>query len=182
LVFLNLAKMEQKKYKIDIAAPEEYTEIGQLMAEVYAALEGFPSREEQPGYYSLFDNLRSIADNAQTDLLSARTANGELLGSVIYFGDMQFYGSGGTATSIKNASGLRLLAVAPEGRGNGVGRALTDQCIHLARSKKQDQVILHTTNYMKVAWVLYEKMGFKRYEEIDFMQEELPVFGFHLTL
>jgi hypothetical protein len=35
---------------------------------------------------------------------------------------------------------------------------------------------------MKAAWSLYEKMGFKRYKEIDFLQEELPVFGFHLML
>jgi len=174
--------MEKKEFNIAIAEPEEYKEIGQLMASVYAALDGFPSKDEQPGYYALFDNLQSIANNEHTDLLTARTVDGELLGSVIYFGDMQYYGSGGTATSLKNASGLRLLAVQPTARGNGVGRVLTDRCVDMARDKKQNQVILHTTSYMQAAWALYEKMGFKRFEEIDFMQEELPVFGFNLSL
>jgi hypothetical protein len=35
---------------------------------------------------------------------------------------------------------------------------------------------------MKVAWKMYESMGFLRYEEIDFIQGELPVYGFKLDL
>lgn len=50
------------------------------------------------------------------------------------------------------------------------------------KSKKQPQIILHTTSYMKAAWSLYEKMGFERYEEVDFMQGELPVFGFRYAV
>lgn len=174
--------MSKVTYEISIAAVSEYAEIGELMANVYGALEGFPSRAEQPKYYALFDNLQSLADNADTELITARRHDGELLGCVVYFGDMKFYGSGGTATSIENASGLRLLAVHPSARGNSIGKALTDTCIELTRRKNQDRLFLHTTEYMKAAWHLYEKMGFERYEEIDFYQEELPVFGFQLKL
>lgn len=169
-------------FEIAIASVNEYKEIGEFMASVYAALEGFPRREEQPKYYALFDKLNSLAANTETDLITARTPEGLLLGCVIYFGDMQYYRSGGSATRIENASGLRLLAVHPSARGQGIGKALTDRCVDLARSKNQQQIVLHTTEYMKAAWNLYEKMGFKRYKEIDFLQEELPVFGFHLML
>lgn len=174
--------MEQDELRIQIAEQSEYAELGQLMATVYSSLDGFPDRAKQPGYYALFDNLNLLADSDKTDLITARTQQGELLGCVIYFGDLQFYGSGGTVTSIKNASGLRLLAVLPTARGGGVGRKLTEKCIDMARDKQHDQIILHTTQYMKAAWRLYEKMGFSRFEEIDFLQEELPVYGFHLKL
>jgi hypothetical protein len=43
-------------------------------------------------------------------------------------------------------------------------------------------VILHTTAAMRVAWALYERLGFRRSEDLDFMQGELPVFGFRLRL
>lgn len=174
--------MAKIAYEIEFAEPTEYTEIGASMADVYSALEGFPSRADQPNYYSLFDNLATLVDNPATDLITARTHSGELLGSVIYFSDMKFYGSGGTATTLLNTSGLRLLAVNPEARGNGVGRALTQKCIELAREKQRTQVVLHTTQYMNSAWALYENMGFKRFEEIDFLQGELPVSGFRLVL
>ena len=174
--------MAKTAYKIGFATPTEYTEIGASMADVYSSLEGFPSRADQPNYYSLFDNLTTLVENPATDLITARDHSGKLLGSVIYFADMKYYGSGGTATSLQSTSGLRLLAVNPEARGNGVGRALTQKCIELAREKKQAQVVLHTTQYMNSAWAPYENMGFKRFEEIDFLQGELPVSGFKLVL
>lgn len=174
--------MEQAECKIQIAEQSEYVELGQLMTTVYSSLDGFPNKTQQPEYYAMFDSLDVLADAEQTDLISARTQEGQLLGCVVYFGDMRFYGSGGTATNIKNASGLRLLAVLPLARGNGIGKMLTKKCIDLARDKQHNQVILHTTQYMKAAWGLYEKMGFNRFEEIDFLQEELPVYGFNLKL
>ncbi len=33
---------------------------------------------------------------------------------------------------------------------------------------------------MQVAWAIYENLGFKRSEDLDFMQGELLVFGFRL--
>lgn len=174
--------MEKIAYKIGFAESSEYAEIGALMADVYSSLEGFPSRADQPTYYSLFDNLATLVDNSATDLITARDDSDKLLGSVIYFADMKYYGSGGAATSLQNTSGLRLLAVNPDARGNGIGRALTQQCIEMAREKQQTQVALHTTQYMNSAWVLYESMGFTRFEEIDFFQGELPVSGFRLVL
>ena len=77
---------------------------------------------------------------------------------------------------------LSLLTVAESQRGKGIGKLLTDACIQMARDEKQRQIIIHTTKAMQVAWRMYEKMGFKRSEDLDFLQEELPVFGFRLLL
>jgi len=35
---------------------------------------------------------------------------------------------------------------------------------------------------MFTAWKMYETMGFKRSEDLDFKQGALPVFGFRLAL
>ncbi len=43
-------------------------------------------------------------------------------------------------------------------------------------------MIIHTTMAMQTAWKMYETIGFKRSEDLDFMQEELPVYGFRLLL
>ena len=77
---------------------------------------------------------------------------------------------------------IRFLGVDPESRGAGVGKALTNACLQLARDRGHPQVILHTTQVMRVAWNLYQKMGFERSADLDFVQEELPVFGFRLWL
>ncbi len=35
---------------------------------------------------------------------------------------------------------------------------------------------------MRTAWGLYERMGFARSEDLDFLQQGFPVFGFRLPL
>jgi hypothetical protein len=59
---------------------------------------------------------------------------------------------------------------------------LTNECIRKAKDKKVYQMIIHTTMAMQTAWKMYETIGFKRSEDLDFMQEELPVYGFRLLL
>jgi GNAT superfamily N-acetyltransferase len=127
-------------------------------------------------------NIGSLTKNPGTKLLIAVSSNGKIGGGVVYFGDIKYYGSGGTAIKEKNAAGFRLLAVDPDTRGKGLGKLLTEACIQLAKDEKQNQLIIHTTEAMQVAWKMYEKMGFNRSKDLDFMQEELPVFGFRLFL
>jgi len=160
----------------------EYQLLGQLMVTVYSKLDGFPTPEEQPDYYKMLANIGSLHAQRDTTVLVACAASGELMGGVVYFSDMAMCGSGGTATTEKNASGIRLLGVAPRFRKAGVGRALTAACIQQARSDGNTQVILHTTQAMQNAWKLYATMGFNRSADLDFTQGALPVFGFRLGL
>lgn len=162
--------------------PEESEALGRLLVEVYSGLAGFPTPEEQPRYYDLLANIGRFADRPGARVLVAHDAQGDLVGGVVYFGDMAQYGSGGTATLETGASGIRLLGVSPRHRGLGVGRALTEACLALAREAGHAQVILHTTGAMQVAWRLYERLGFARSEDLDFSQQGLPVFGFRLRL
>lgn len=161
---------------------EESTALGQMMVEVYSRLEGFPSPEQQPDYYRMLSNIGDFSQRKDARVLVACSDSGLLLGGIVYFGDMAEYGSGGSATRVRDASGIRLLGVSPEARGQGVGKALACACIDAARAAGHREVVLHTTQAMKVAWALYERLGFVRSEDLDFSQAGFPVFGFRLKL
>ena len=164
------------------ARPEEYAKVGELMVTVYSALEGFPKPEAQPAYYQLLRNVGQLTSKPGTEILVASDENDHLLGAVVYFNEMRYYGSGGTATQEKNAAGFRLLAVNPLSRGRGVGRLLTEACITKARTSGSSQLIIHTTRSMMIAWKMYESLGFRRSPDLDFRQQDLEVFGFRLPL
>jgi GNAT superfamily N-acetyltransferase len=161
---------------------DELARLGQLLVNVYAALPGFPSPDEQPGYYEMLANIARFTEKPGARVLVALSESGELVGGVVYFGDMSQYGAGGVATSIPNASGIRLLGVDPDFRGTGAGKALTLACVEIARKAGHSQVILHTTKAMQLAWGMYEKLGFVRSEDLDFSQQTLQIYGFRLTL
>ena len=174
--------MNKPSYSIRNAYPDEFEKIGQLVAGVYAQLEGFPKQSEQPAYYHLLLNVGAFTEKPQTELLVAVSNSNEILGAVLYFNDMQYYGSDGIAPRERDAAGFRLLAVAPEARGLGIGKLLTNECIQRARNHKRRQLIIHSTAAMQTAWKMYEGMGFRRSEDLDFMQGELAVYGFRLYL
>lgn len=174
--------MSKQNITIRNARSEEYEPIGKLLVRVYSQLPGFPKPEEQPEYYKLLANIGELTSKPSTELLVAVSEDSRILGAVVYFSDMKYYGSGGTATSEKNASGFRLLAVDPESRGQGIGKLLSLDCIRRAREKAHDNLVIHSTEAMQIAWKMYEKLGFERAKDLDFMQEKLPVFGFRLDL
>ena len=164
------------------ARPDEYSEIGKLMVDVYSNLDGFPKQADQPMYYKLLANVGDLTFKPTTELLVAASSKDKIAGAVVYFGDMQYYGSGGLATKEKNSAGFRLLAVDPIARGQGIGKLLTLACIDKARQNSNlRQMIIHTTKAMQTAWKMYETIGFKRSEDLDFMQGELAVYGFRYT-
>jgi predicted N-acetyltransferase YhbS len=91
---------------------------------------------------------------------------GVIIGSVLLYPP-------GTAFSTPDEGPLtcpevRLLAVAPEARGQGIGTALMKECIRRARRLGTACLNLHTTDMMKVAMRMYERMGFVRAPELDF--------------
>lgn len=179
---MNTRLLDRPALTIRDLRPEESAALGRLMVEVYSSLEGFPKPHEQPRYYETLANIGEFANKKDARVLVAATPDGALVGGVVYFGDMAEYGSGGTATTERNASGIRLLAVGAEHRGLGAGKALTEFCIGLALAAGHAQVILHTTAAMKPAWNMYERIGFARSSDLDFEQQGFPVFGFRLAL
>lgn len=78
---------------------------------------------------------------------------------------------------------VRLLAVAPEARGQGVGTALMDECEQRARSAGATILGLHTADMMQAAMRMYERRGFIRVPELDFYPGEgIHVKGYRRSL
>jgi GNAT superfamily N-acetyltransferase len=95
--------------------------------------------------------------------------DGALVGSVLLYPPAAD-AYGGAAGRV-NWPEVRLLAVAPEARGQGVGRALMDECVRRARRAGATQLGLHTSRSMGAAVRMYERMGFVRAPEQDFQPE-----------
>ena len=80
-------------------------------------------------------------------------------------------------------AGIRLLAVHPNSRGLGIGRALTQECLLRCRQRGIATMGLHTTEFMSVALRMYERMGFVRVPEFDSRPlEEVVVVAYRLDL
>jgi GNAT superfamily N-acetyltransferase len=109
--------------------------------------------------------------------------NGAVVGTVL------LYPAGTVLTTPAGASvtltwpEVRLLAVAPAARGQGIGAALIHDCIQRAHQSGAAALTLHTTDMMQVAMGMYEKMGFVRAPELDFHPGPgITVKGYRLDL
>ena len=92
---------------------------------------------------------------------------GRLVGSVLlYPARTQAYGQ---QVSVSGASPeVRLMAVAPTDRGEGVGTALLQECARRASRSGATSLGLHTMDEMRAAVRLYEREGFIRAPDLDF--------------
>ncbi|HEY7651751.1 MAG TPA: GNAT family N-acetyltransferase [Methylomirabilota bacterium] len=110
--------------------------------------------------------------------------DGALVGGVLLYpagGDMGAPGRGRAMTLPWPE--VRLLAVTPAARGSGAGRRLMDECIRRARAAGATALTLHTTDMMRVALQLYERMGFERAPDLDFAPAPgITVKGYKLAL
>ncbi len=109
---------------------------------------------------------------------------GALVGSVLLYPAGGDIGAPGGAKAMTLAwPEVRLLAVTPAARGSGAGRRLMEECIRRARAAGATALTLHTTEMMRVAMQLYERMGFERTPDLDFSPAPgITVKGYKLAL
>ena len=144
--------------------PDEYAAVGDLTVAAYAAV--YPDsdlgREEIRSYEA---ELRDVATRAAgADVLVAVGGDGQLLGAVTYVPGPS---SPLAEFDEPGAAGIRMLAVAPDAQGRGVGEALTRACIDRATAAGRDAIVLHSTEWMTTAHRLYERLGFRRDPGLD---------------
>jgi ribosomal protein S18 acetylase RimI-like enzyme len=82
---------------------------------------------------------------------------------------MVFLISSGNPTKIFDAQWcyIRMLTVDPEYRGHRIGGELTSRCIEKARQNGERTIVLHTSEFMRSARCLYERIGFKVVKELE---------------
>jgi ribosomal protein S18 acetylase RimI-like enzyme len=109
--------------------------------------------------------LAALGTEEEAERIVAERA-GRLVGSVMLFPpeSRAYTGVAGGAAIPE----LRLLAVAEEARGEGIGEALVRECANRARRMGAAGLGLHTSESMRAAIRMYRRMGFARDPEQDF--------------
>ena len=124
--------------------------------------------------------LRDVASRSTGVEILVADDGGRVVGAVTY---VPGPGSPAAEFTEADAAGIRMLAVAVDAQGRGVGEALTRACVARAREAGRAQVILHSTDRMATAHRLYRRLGFVRDPSIDWRPDPGPwLRGFRLRL
>lgn len=152
------------------AAAEDFERLGQICEAAYRAV---PGDELTDDYAAV---LRDVAGRAEHDIvLAAYDDDGSPLGCVTYVRDLD---SPSAEVMLEGEAGMRMLAVDPGAWGRGIGVALTEACVALARADGKHRMVLSSTVHMTTAHRMYTKLGFRRMPELDWD----PVPGVHLLV
>lgn len=112
------------------------------------------------------------AITAEVDILTGAELliaeeGGRILGSVALFPAKTDAYQG--FVKVQEYPEIRMLAIMPDARKKGVGSALIKDCIARTKGNDAKYIGLHTGEFMKGAMRLYEKIGFRRVPELDFV-------------
>ena len=146
---------------------------GALVADVYG---GEKLLEDEEGY------LSTVADalpRARDAVLLAATAGDRLLATATYATSGNRYAE----LARPGEAEMRMLAVAAEARGRGVGRTVTVACLERARGEGCTRFVLSSGPRMTAAHRMYEGMGFVRSPERDWSPVpgvDLVTYGYDL--
>jgi len=168
--------MESSHIEIELrdARSDELVIIAKLLVAAYQEYKEFMPADRWDWYQGdMLDVRNRMADS---ELIVAEVRN-KIAGAVT------LYPEGSNNGWPAGWAGIRLLAVHPDYRGRGIGRALIEQCILQCRERGTKTIGLHTTELMKVARGMYEQIGFKRIPEFDFHPApDIVVFAYRLNL
>ncbi|HEY8341112.1 MAG TPA: GNAT family N-acetyltransferase [Egibacteraceae bacterium] len=138
------------------ARDDELDIVASLSVDAYAEYAARMSPDAWSSFAQDIANVRGRLPDA--DLLVAEL-DGKLVGAVTMFTDWR----GAQADSV----GVRLLAVIPEARGKGIGRALMEEVIARARARDKRRVVLTIAPEMESVKELSEELGFEREPDLD---------------
>ena len=127
-------------FEVREARPEEHGRAGEVVVRAYLTLEVFAGGH--PGAVAYLGHVRDVRDRArECRVLVAVEADGTILGCVTYVPD---HGGRFAELELPGEAGFRMLGVAPEAMGRGVGRALVEACIALAREADRSGIAIST--------------------------------------
>ena len=152
------------------ARPGELAAAGDVVVRAYRALGGGGDAHE-----AYLEHVRDAAGRARhcPVLVAVDEGTGEVLGSVTY---VPGQGNAFAELAGEGEGEFRMLGVAPDAQGRGVGAALVRACIARARADGRRGIVISTTPVMHAAHRLYEHLGFRRAPERDWV----PVPGVEL--
>ena len=149
------------------ARPPELAAVAELTRRAYAQYATIMTPAAWVGLRTAIEGALAAQNRAALGIacIVAERARA-IVGSVfLYAPASNAYGGEGPRAACPE---VRLLAVAPEARGQGVGEALMRECMRRARDSGANELGLHTSHSMQAAMRMYQRMGFERAREHDF--------------
>jgi ribosomal protein S18 acetylase RimI-like enzyme len=151
-------------FEVREARPEELDRAGDVVVRAYTTLDVFAGGH--PAAVAYLEDVRDARDRARAcRVLVGVNVDGTILGCVTYVPD---HASRFAELEVHGEAGFRMLGVAPEAMGRGVGRALVEACVALAREAGRTGIAISTSPDMTAAHRLYERLGFRRAPARDF--------------
>jgi ribosomal protein S18 acetylase RimI-like enzyme len=136
--------------------PSEYEIAGELIVAAYRTL-------GDAGGESYERELRDIAGRQSNSEILVAEVGGRVVGCVTFVDGLKAL----SEVDDPDAATVRMLGVAAEARGRGVGETLMRECIDRARKSGRKRVRLDTRTSMTSAQRLYERLGFRRDPDHD---------------
>ena len=158
--------------------PEEYEEAGRVTADAYRPY----ARGEDWDAYLV--ELADVADRAQRTMVLVAVEDGRILGTNTLELDRRVSEGEEHQEAERlpaHEAHIRMLAVAPDAQGRGLGRALMEEAIRIAREHGKTLMTLNTTERMNVAQRMYEAMGFERMPDWP-VSPEFTLLSYRLSL
>jgi GNAT superfamily N-acetyltransferase len=153
------------------ARPEELEAVGELTV---AAYDGLVS----DGYVEV---LRDVPLRAAESTVMVGELDGRIAGTVTLVPPTA--AERWRNSDDPDAGTIRMMGVAPEFRGHGVGSALVAACIDRSREAGWRQLALVTTADMRSALPIYLAAGFVRDTSIDkIVNDDMLLLGYRMTL
>lgn len=151
--------------------PDEFEALGSLTLEAYR-----PMGVASDAYSKELADVAGRA--AAATVLVAVDDDGTVLGGITYVPP----GPNPMAEHVEEGiASIRMLAVSSTARRRGVGLALTEAALDLARSAGAAGMVLHSTPRMTAAHRLYEGLGFVREPVLDWCPEpDVECMGFRM--
>ena len=138
------------------ARDEELDIVASLVVDAYSE---FAARMAPDAWSSFAQDIANVRGRKIDAQLLVAERDDRIVGTVTRYPDWR--------GAQQSASAIRVLAVPPEERGTGVGRALMERCLELARDEGKQRVVLAVTQEMEEARDLYERLGFQREPSLD---------------
>jgi GNAT superfamily N-acetyltransferase len=145
--------MPPRLVEVRPALPGDLSTVRRIVIAAYAEFEPWLT---PANWARMTSNIAKVIDPGAPGLLRVARLGDQLVGTVTYLPP----GPKDYQRVPSEWAVIRVLGVDPAWRGRGVARALTEDCLALARADHAPAVGLHTAEMMVAARTLYEHAGF----------------------
>jgi ribosomal protein S18 acetylase RimI-like enzyme len=134
---------------------QDFEEVAAIAVEAYRE---YSHALTPDNWHTMQTNLSNVAAIAKQGKVMVAELSRELVGSVGYcppgHSDSLFFQP--------EWASIRMLAVLPQYRGQGISQQLTLECIHRAQQDRGEVIALYSSELMMNARRMYERLGFQQ--------------------